>query len=331
MPRYAQASQGQYSFGIEGTPYSEASDLTSVFGLIREDSTPPNPNPQTPMGSTGARRGPHVNSPDPREYDWSIPFQPVDHQAPYEVALGSRATTPMDPDSDSTDEYNEHLITEADRLPTMTVAHGQGDLGSAFLEKFIGAKASLSLSASQGEPVSGELDVIAANRTYNDSATLPSITIPELTPFRFWMAGDMALTDPSDGSTVKNVATIGSFDFSWDNGLEAQHHGSSYDSREAYAVAETTGEGKYDMSVSVTIEDLDLYKRAADNSAEVDVEIPLIRGEDGSGNVIDAMYIRLLGCEITSSPIPNATEGSLVPDVELSPTNTEIEIREPLV
>lgn len=326
MPRYFQASEGQLSYGIEGTKYSTATDATTYFGLIREESTPPNPNPQTPMSTDGTPRKPYVNSPDPIEYQWTIPFNVLDHEAPFEVALGSRTTTTKN--SGSSNEYTEHLIETASRLPTMTVQQNQVDAG---LEaKYIGTKSNLTLSFSQGEPVNAEMEVMAATQTYSENVTtaptLGSSGVPQKTPFRFHHVGDVTLSDPSDGSTIKSLATISSGEAGIDNGLEADHH----KGREAYAIVEGSAEDIFDSSMDFTIEDLDLYKRAADAAAPVDIEVPFVRETDsGTSTAIDAMYLRLLGCDITNAPVPDAGEGSLVPSIDVQPTDMEIEIRTP--
>jgi hypothetical protein len=287
----------------------------------------PNPNEVTPMSTGGTRRGPHVNAPDATEYSFEVPFVPVDANAPFEVALGSRTTTTEDPDgtTGSGDEYDKHLFTEADRLPTMTVEHAQSDM--EFTEWFVGSKAGLQLEASQGESLSATMSVTAATQEYDDAvSSTTDISVPSSkTPYRFWMAGDVTLSDPADGSAVETLATVKGMDLSWDNGLEAQHHGRG---REAHAVAETTAAEKYDMSLTVDVTDTGLYKRAADGDAPVDVEIPFYREGNGP-DARDALFVRLQEATITSAPIPNPSEGVVEAEIGLAPRATEIEIREP--
>jgi hypothetical protein len=322
MVRYAQASEGQTSYGIEGTRYSQASSSTTYFGFIRDDHEPPAPNPHQTLTTEGADRVPYVNSPEPIDYEWTVPFDVLDHNAPFEVALGSRTSTTKN--SGSADEYTEHLFELANRLPTMTLQHNQADL--SLEAHYIGTKANLSLSASQGEILSAEMTVRPAQLTYNDSvSTTPNLGIPEQDPFRFSHVGDMTLTDPSNGSTIKTVAEITAVDWSIDNGLEANHHGG----REPYAIKETTagdllGTNTYD----VTITDLDLYKRAVDNQARVNIEVPFVRDTE-SGTDTDAIYIRDKKAKIVDAPVPRSSEGDLVPSIEVAPTDTEIEVREP--
>lgn len=326
--RYAQANSGQVSYGIEDASYSKASATDDYFGLVTEDVEVPNPNEVTPMATGGSRRGPHVNSPDAAEYEFDVPFQVLDHNAPFHVALGDLSVTEgVDPDgtTGSGDEYDEYLFTEADRLPTMTVEHYQSDLD--FREWFVGSKASLQLEAEQGETLSATLSVLAARREYDDAATSSTdLSIPSgKSPFRFWMKGDVSLSNPDDGSSVDTLATVSGMDLSWDNGLEAQHQG---DGREAHAIAETTAAEKYDMTLTVNVVDTDLYKRAAEDEAPVDVEIPFFRNP-GASTVTDALYVRLKECTVTSAPIPKAGEGTVEAEIGLAPRDTEIEIRTP--
>lgn len=325
--RYFLSSLGQVSYGIEGTKYSKAGTLDNWFGLMTEDIEPPNPNPHTPKSTGGKRRGPYVQSPDERMYELEVPFEVLDHNAPFEVALGQRTTTAKDPDSDGTDEYNEHLITEADKLPTLTIQHQQED---ADLQAwYIGGKSNLELSANEGEAVSASMSFMFPKMDFDDSVTsgYTDLDIPQQSPYRFWMKGDVELTEPGSSTSVKTLATVSGFSLSWDNGLEVNNHG---DGRDGYSVKETTAAEKYDMSLTVTITDTDLYKRAANNDAPVDVEIPLYRDPSASDH-FDAMIIRLKRATIVDAPAPNPSEGDLEAEIALQPTDTEIELRESLI
>lgn len=327
MPRYLNASKGQISYGIEGTAYSKAASLNTHFGLVTDDVEPPNPNPHTAKSSGGQRRGPYVNSPDAKEYEFEVPFELVDHNAPLELALGQRTTTAKDPDGDGTDEYNEHLITEKDKLPTATLQHQQKD---ADLQAwYTGCKANLELNAQQGEALSGNLSILSPSMDFDDTVTTgyTTLSIPQISPYRFWMKGDVELTNASDGTAVKTLATVSGISLSWDNGLEVNHHG---DGRDGYSVKETTSAEKYDHSVTLTVTDTDLYKRAANNEASVDIEVPFFR-DPGATSHYDAVYIRLLDCELIDAPIPNPADGDVEAEVGVLPTNTEIELRESLV
>ncbi len=321
--RYAQASQSQVSYGAESTAYSKASPTDSYFGLLTDDVEVVNPNEVTPMATSGARRGPHLNSPDARTYEFEVPFLVLDHNAPFEYALGSRTSGSASTSGGTS--YTEHIISESDRLPTMTVEHQQADLD--FKEWFVGSKANLQLQAEQGDPLSATMSMTAASRSYDDAATSDtSLSVPQSkSPFRFWMTGDVTLSDPSDDSTVNTIATVSGIDLSWDNGLEAQHVGNG---RDAYAVAETTGAEKYDMTISVQVEDTSLFTRAAEDKAPVDVEVPFHR-PPGQSELTDALIVHLYDCTVTSAPIPAPSEGVIEADVGLAPRDTEIEIREP--
>lgn len=339
MVRYLQASEGVLAYAIEATAYTAETTVDQYFGLIREDVEPNNDNPITPMATSGERRGPHVNSPDPKEYSFDLPCQPIDEKTPYEVALGTRTTTAtVDPDStaSSGDEYQKDVITEANRLPTMTVGHWQSDGTNPVLEaKYAGTKASLNMSASQGEPLSVTFSLMSAslNSTTASSGTpgaAPSLGIPQVSPYRFWMLGDVDIDLSSDGSNVKTLGSVHSFDLGWDNGLESNNHGNG---REAYSISEGTAEEKYDMTLGVTIEDMDLYERAYNDDAPVDIELLLQKDPSETAtrsDLRDAMYIRLNGCTVISGPSPVPGEGKIEADIGIRPRNTEIEIHTPV-
>lgn len=326
--RYAQASKGQVGYGDEGTDYTKSASLATYFGLVTEDVEPPNENPHSPYATGGERRGPHVLSADPKEHSLDVPYLVLDHEAPFEYALGSRTTTAKDPDGDATNEYNEHLITESDTLPTFTLEHQQTDLD--LQSWYIGCKSDLSLSASQGEALSATQSITSGIHDFDDTVTTgyTDLSVPQSkSPFKFWMKGDVSLTATSDGTAVKTIATVTGLDLSWSNGLEVNHHG---DGRDGYSVKETTSADKYDHTLSLEVTDTDLFKRAANNEALVDVEIPFFR-DPAAANQYDALYIRLKEAKIVDAPIPNASSGSLEADVGILPRTTEIEIREPLV
>lgn len=326
--RYAQASKGYESYGIEGTAYTKATTLGEHFGLIRDDIDYPNPNPHTGMTTGGEGRSPYVQSADPIDRTFDMTVNVIDTNVPLECALGSRTETEEDPDgtADSGDEFTKAVFTEADVLPTATIEHVQEDIG--LVEWFIGCKAGLSISASSDEPLTVDLSWTATDHESEDSLGNESPpNPPEIDPYRFNMIGDITLNDPSDGSTVTTVATPNSIDFGWDNGNETRHHGKG---REAYAVAETTAEDKYDMSMSVDVEDTELYKHAAQNKVPVDVEVMFDRDfayPTDQTSLTDGVIIRLKNAIITDAPVPNSSEGVVEADIALQPTETEIEIR----
>lgn len=327
--RYALASKGQVGWSTEATAYTKDTSSLTYFGLVVDDVDPPNENPHTAMSTGGERRGPHLNSPDSREYNFDVPYVVHDHEAPFEFALGQRSTTAKDPDTDGTDEYNEHLFTEVDKLPTFTIEHQQEDLD--LQSWYVGCKSNLQLQASQGDALSATQEVYSGIHSYDDTVTTgyTDLAVPNsFSPFKFWMKGDVSLTKSSDDSAVKTVATVTSIDFSWTNGLSVEHHG---DGRDGYVVVEDTSADKYDMSIGINVIDTDLFARAADNEANVDVEVPFYRDPSFSTTEpYDAIYIRLNDCTIVDAPVGNPSSGPVEGDVGIMPRNTEIEIREPL-
>lgn len=334
MVRYLLASDGVLTFGIEGTAYSQASNASNYFGLIREDADPPNPNPQTPMATGGKSRGVYVNSPDPKEYEFDVPVQLVDANPPLEVALGSRTDNgTQDPDgtSGNGDEYNEVKFTEADRLPTMTVGHWQDGNLEAY---YTGTKASLSMSASQGEPLATTFNCMAAGLSPTTSesgspSAAPSLSIPQESPYRFWMLEDITVSRTSDGTQVGPIKTATSVDFSLDNGLEANHHGRG---RDAYSISEETAEEKHDHTLGLTQTDYVWYDEAYNDGEPMDFEFVFNKNPTSTASrsdYRDALYIRLNGTTIDAANSPVPGEGKLEPDIGLMPRSMEIEIHQP--
>lgn len=322
--RYTASAYGYATWAEEPTPYEKQDAVAehNHFGLLDDEIDFPNENPHTalPGGSPG-RRGPHVNSPDPREYNFDVNFTVLDDRAPLEFALGQRTVTGVDTNADGTDEYTEHMFTEAPVLPTFTLQHQQEDLG--LIEWFVGCKSDLTLSASSGEELQAAMSITAAGSDYDDAPASgdfvddADLEIPEKAPFVFEHLGDVSM-----GADV--VATINSFSLGWSNGLEANHHG---DGRDAYSVKETTAADKYDMSITINVVDTAAYKRAKDNQEPVDVEIPLYR--DGGPDYNDALFVRLKNCTIVDAPVGRPAEGDIESEIGIMPTDTEIEIRTP--
>jgi len=329
MVRYLLASGGVLTFGIEGTAYSKASDPSNYFGLIREDADPPNPNPQTPMATGGKSRGVYVNSPDPKELEFDVPVQLVDATPPIEVGLGSR--TDNGTQSPGSGDYDEVVFNEADRLPTMTVGHWQDGNLEAY---YTGCKASLSMSASQGEPLSTTFNVMAAglDPTTSESgspAAAPSLSIPQESPYRFWMLEDVTVSRTSDGTQLGPIKTPTSVDFSLDNGLEANHHGRG---REAYSISEETAEEKHDHTLGITQTDYVWYEEAYNDGEPMDFEFVFNKNPESTAaraDLTDALYIRLKGTTIDAAASPVPGEGKLEPDIGLMPREMEIEIHQP--
>ena len=321
--RYALGGQGLLSYGIESNAYSQASSADTEFGITSEDIEPYNENPQTAMPTGGGGRQPYVQSPDPKEPELDVPTVVHTPDIPYELALGSRTTT-------SKTNYDEHLITEADRLPTATIRHVQSDLD--MVAYYIGAKANLDLEWSQGDPLESTFAITAAEHSFDPADTAPSIspTMPsDVSPYRGHMQGNLTLDDQT-GSLVHEVATINGGSWSVDNGLEVQHHGSDGDggNRYGYSVAETTAADKYDLSLDANITDTDLYEEAYSGGTLLDAEIPFAR-EMNSGTIVDGVILRANACKVTDGPIPRPGEGVIEGTIQLAPQDgVEIEIRE---
>jgi hypothetical protein len=321
--RYALGGLGGIQYGIEGTAYSQASDATTDPGITNEDIDLPNPNEHDAMPHGGDGRNVFVNSPNEKDYEFDVPTTVHNEDAPFELALGSRTESTVDQDSDGTDDYTQYLFEETDRLPTATWRHFQDGLD--FVAYYIGCKANLDIEWDEGDPLQATFGMQAAQLAYDDleSPSTYSTTLDDtVSPYRAHMMGDVTL-----GGTV--FATVNGGSWSWDNGLEPQHHGGDA-GREAYSIAETTAaEGRYDMSINLNITDTALYEKAVENQAPIDVEVPFVRQEDGD-IYTDAVILRALNAEITDAPITSPAEGVIAEDVQIQPTSTEIEIRTPL-
>ena len=321
MTRYLLGSRGIVEYAIEDEAYEAEDSGFQEFGLTTDEIEPPNENPHTAM-PTGGVDGPYINSPDQREHEFDVSSVPTDEFPPLETALGTRASS-----ENLEDGYEEFVFTEERPLPTMTVRHVQED--ADLVAYYVGAKSSLGISATQGDPLDFTFNVTAAAHEYDDSESAPSVSSDLQTdesPYRFHMVGDMTLSDPDDESVIKEVSTITGIDLSWDNGLEANHHGNG---REAYSVSEETNAERYDMSVDVKVTDSELYERAANNESPVDIEIPFTRVEN-NGIITDGVFIRLHDCTLINAPMPNNPEGTLDATIGVLPLSTEIEIRRPL-
>ena len=263
-----------------------------------------------------------LNSPDEKDYQFDVSTVVHDEHAPFEIVLGSRTET-------DEGDYTQVLFEEASRLPTSTWRHFQSDLD--FLAYYIGCKASVDIEWGEGDPLQAAFSLTAAQLGYDPEASPDSYSSDlntSVSPYRAHMAGDLSLSEPDGGGIVKEIATVSGGSFSWDNGLEPQHHGGD-PGREAYAVAETTGaEGRYDWTVTANITDTELYQRAYENQEPVDVEQPFVR-QESNGTITDGVIIRGKRCKITDAPMPSPSEGVLETDIALLPEETEIEIRVP--
>ena len=204
MVRRLQASKGMVAWGAETTPYTKASKAETPFGLVTSAIDWPVANPKTPKGTAGHRRGPFLYSADEYDLAFSISFEVLNADVPFQAALGkAEAVTGTG--------YTGKKFTELDTLPTVTVQHWQED--AAFVEAFIGCKADLSLSAKRGEALVATMDFVAASREVDTAASVfPEVTVPALQPYRFWMLGGRAMEKDapmsvSVGAPVPSFAT----------------------------------------------------------------------------------------------------------------------------
>jgi len=325
--RYGLASSGLLTYAIESTSYSQESTVDTEFGITNEEIEPSNENPHTGMPTGGGGRQPYVQSPDPREHSFDVPTVIHNSDAPIELALGTRTTT-------SKTNYTEHLFDEAERLPTATIRHVQEDLD--FVAYYVGCKANLTAEWSLGDPLQMSFDITAAEQSYDDSASAPSVSpslATDVSPYRAHMQGNLTLEQSSDSSLIQEVATINGGTFGVDNGLEAQHHGGDGTSadREAYSVAETTAGDKYDIPLDLNVTDTTLYEEAANKNRLVDAEIPFVREYDsGASEIVDGVIFRANACRLVDAPLPRPGEGVIESSVELQPQGgVEIEVRVP--
>lgn len=321
--RYAHGVNGQFSYGMEPTPYTKAVDPITYFGYLEDDVDPANGvNPLDPLGGGSTRRrGPYNYARGHKDYAFTIPVKPFDHNLPLETALGERTITDVfDSATGLVKIADRHRFTEAPTLPTMTVMHGHTDLD--FLEWWIGVKSSLKISLTNGELVSSDLDLVGAKYDLDDeSPTIPDVKAPnDKSPMSF-----VDMVDVLFG--VDPIATLNSADFGWDNGLAGRFHGT----REAYVITEDTAKGKYDMKFNWDIIDLSLMKHALNDSAPKDLTVPLVRGRTEEDDINDGMIITLQSCRVSNAPTPFRTEGVLEGEVALNPLNTYIDILTPVV
>ena len=318
--RYILADQSQISYAIEDTAYTKKTPANKYFGYLSEDiDFPSGQNPTTMLKAKGTTRAPYVHSPDQKDYEFSLPIIPLDHNIPLEIALGERTIT------DQT-TYERHLFDEADLLPTATIEHIQKDLD--FVEWYIGSKANLNISGAVGEPINVTLDIVSAKHDWQTGLgegvgehEIPALGLPKSkVPYMFWMT--CGVKRGSD-----DLATINSFDIGVDNGLTPRHHGCG---RDAYAIAEETSADKYDCTLGLDIIDLDLWTDAVENNDMEDIEIPIVRQLNEGGTVIlDGIIIRLKDCKVEEAFLNSPAEGMIESDVKVSPLAIEIEIRKP--
>ena len=312
MVRKLQASKGMVAWGEETSSYTKATKAETPFGLITSAIDWPVANPRTPKSTAGHRRGPFLYSKDEYDLAFSIPFEVLNADVPFQCALGkSEAVTGTG--------YTGKKFTELDTLPTITVQHWQAD--TTFLESFIGCKADLSLSAKRGEALIATMDFVAASREVStNTSSFPTVTVPSLQPYRFWMLGGRATV----GSTA--LASVTSVDLKWSNSLSAMGGDGA---RGAYVISEDEAEGKYDMQIGFLPTDASQFAAAWANGDPVDIVIPFIRAGSSVTAATDAVIITLDDCTIMDAPIPLGDKGSLESTLVVGPRDTSIEIRVP--
>lgn len=312
MVRRLQASKGMVAWGEETVPYTKAAKAETPFGLVTSAIDWPVANPKTPKGTAGHRRGPFLYSADEYDLAFSISFEVLNADVPFQAALGKAEAV-------SGTGYTGKKFTELDTLPTVTVQHWQED--AAFVEAFIGCKADLSLSAKRGEALVATMDFVAASREVDTAASeFPAVTVPALQPYRFWMLGGRATVDGSP------LASVTSIDAKWANGLSAM---GSDGARGAYVISEDEVEGKYDMQIGFLPTDASQFAAAWADGDPVDIVIPFIRAGSSVVNATDAVIITLKECTIMDAPIPLGDKGSLESTLVVGPRDTSIEIRVP--
>lgn len=332
-----QAVKGQLGYAIESSKYNKEDPIGSGddthFGLVRDEVELPNPNDHEPMGTGGFGRRPYVLSPNQKEYSFDIPFLINDTNPPLEIAAGARSEETVDPDDtpDSGDEYKKITITEADILPTATIFQYQADAGDyGVINWYIGVKANLSIDVSQGDSLEFTLECMARSMDLDeltDSDPTPSLTTPEKDPFKFIHKGDIKLYEPGTTTEVNTLATVNGISGTlFDNGIEGNYHGNG---REPYTLSQGNPEGKYDISLDITIQNLDMFKRAYNNSDPVDIEIPFRKDVTITTDNRDAVFIRLKKAKIIDAPLPKGDEGSIEAEIGVQPKEIEIELREP--
>ena len=325
--RYLIGSRGVVLYALETDPYTEETDIDDFdeMGYTTEDFEPPNENPHTPL-PTGGVDGPYINSPDPREHAFDPTVVPVDDRVPLELAFGERTE-----DNNVDDEYEFSRFTVDRPLPTATLLHRQED--ADLQVPYIGAKASVTFSWSQGDPLNVDFSFTAARQGDPEPVDAYDTALPEdLQPFRSEMQGVVTVED--ENGLVKEIATVTGGELGIDNGLEVNHHGRNDDDnpsgREGYSVSEETNAERFtEQTLEVKPTDDELYRRAAENDLPINYEVPFVR-ETEAGVITDGVIITGENTPVVDFPMPYQAEGSLETTMTLQPTNFEVEIREPL-
>jgi len=89
MVRKLQASKGMVAWGAETKPYTKAAKAETPFGLVTSAIDWPVANPKTPKGTAGHRRGPFLYSADEYDLAFSIPFEVLNADVPFQARSGS--------------------------------------------------------------------------------------------------------------------------------------------------------------------------------------------------------------------------------------------------
>ena len=331
MSRYALGVNSQLRYGIETESYtleeSEPGNFSNLneFGLLTEDIDVPNPNQHqsVPQATT---TGAYVHSPQQLEYEFDVEVRPQD---PGDFGILEAVLGDVESGENLGDEFEFDTYSINRPLATATIAHVQTDID--IIQWFGGCKGSLTISAAQGDPLTFSYGVTAAFRDYDPEQSAPAISSAvstDVQPYHWVHLGEVTYANTL-------IATVTSIDLSLDNGLEANHHGDAGEElgRDAYSVSEETNAEMLDgQSLEYKVENADLFEEAAENKAEVDIEIPFQRvTDDSDGFVIqDGVIIRLDGSKITDAPIPYTAEGSIDGSVEFNAKDLEIEVREEL-
>jgi len=325
--RYTLGSSGVLLYAMESEPYTEVEDFEEFeeLGYTTEDFEPSNENPHTPL-ATGGSEGPYINSPDPREHEFDPTIVPVDDRVPLELAFGDR-----EEDNNVDDEYAFSKFTVDRPLPTATLLHRQE--GTDIQTPYIGCKASVTFSWSQGDPLNVDFSFTAARQGEVGEPDAFTPDLPEdLQPFRSEMQGVITVEDGN--GFEREIATATGGELGIDNGLEVNHHGRQEDTnatgREGYSVSEETNAERFtEQTLEIKPTDDELYKRAAENGDPINYEVPFVR-EMEAGVITDGIIIRGENTPVVDFPMPYQVEGSLETTMTLQPTEFEVEIREPL-
>jgi len=323
MVRYVRAELGETDWLKETSAYSIETGTGNLFGYVVDDIDFVNPNTQTPKASAGQARRPYLNSPDQREYTFSLTVQPVNPEIPLEMALGERTHTSGIVDGGAGYTY---AWSEDDKLDTFTIKHYQSGFDSDTLEeRFGGCKASMSITGSANEPIEFSFDVTAAKHTAASgiSASYPSQDLSQSGIYKYHMLEEVVFSG-DQGTSLSGI--INSFDFSWDNGLEARYNqteGSGVQNREPYSVVETTAAEKYDMSINIDVTSMEEYMRAYEDDEKFNLILKFWKDDTDK---TDGMKITLSGCTISDAPMPLRSEGHVDADLELMPLYTDIEM-----